>query len=302
MFVPCPHCGFLVALIVRPDGAPQRCPRCEGLVQDEATTVVDEAVSTVEASASSDAVPPGEAALIETTSIEAPTSIDTPTVASETNDDTVLSDESVDIATETPATPSYEDAIATVTVGAAPARPAKRAARPRRKGAPSFARHVVQRAPTRTHWGWYAGIAALTLLFALQLLLAQRHELAADPRWRPLVAGACGVLRCDVPAWHEPAAFTMLQRSVRPQRNAAGVLSVDASFRNDARWPQPWPTLVLSLSDVDGRLVGVRAFDPAEYRGAHRPDDRLLPGQSANVTFQVIEPAPRIVAFTFDFR
>ena len=303
MFVPCPHCGFLVALIVRPDGAPQRCPRCDGLVQDdESATPVDE-TGMVDSTAPADDVVPDEATSIEdATSIEGAAVEGAPTVALETNEDPALSSESADGQTPSPASPTYEDAIAAVTVGATSARPAKRAARPRRKGAPSFARHAVQHATTRTHWGWYAGIAALALLFALQLLLAQRHELAADPRWRPLVSGACGVLRCEVPAWREPAAFTMLQRTVRPQPGSAGVLAVEASFRNDARWPQPWPTLVLSLSDVDGRPVGVRAFAPSEYRGAHRPDDRLLPGQSANVTFQVIEPAPRIVAFTFDFR
>jgi len=301
MFVPCPHCGFLVALIVRPDGAPQRCPRCDGLVQDEAATPDGESGTAENASA--DAIVPDEPALAQHAPSTGVASVDAaPTVASETNEGPTLSDESGDAATPSLQASTYEDAIAAVTVGATSARPAKRAARPRRKGAPSFARHTVQHASTRTHWGWYAGIGVLALLFALQLLLAQRHELAADPRWRPLVSGACGVLRCEVPAWREPAAFTMLQRTVRPQPGSAGVLAVEASFRNDARWPQPWPTLVLSLSDVDGRPVGVRAFDPSEYRGAHRPDDRLLPGQSANVTFQVIEPAPRIVAFTFDFR
>ena len=235
MFVPCPHCGFLVALIVRPDGAPQRCPRCDGLVQDEATAPVDEVGTT--GTTSADAVVPDEAVLIEeASSIEVAAVDAAPTVAVETNEDPTHSFESAQAATQSPASPTYEDAIAAATVGATSARRTKRAARPRRKGAPSFARHTVQHATTRTHWGWYAGIAALALLFALQLLLAQRHELAADPRWRPLVSGACGVLRCEVPAWREPAAFTMLQRTVRPQPGSAGVLAVEASFRNDARW------------------------------------------------------------------
>ena len=30
MFVPCPHCGFPLALIVSKDGAAQNCPRCDG--------------------------------------------------------------------------------------------------------------------------------------------------------------------------------------------------------------------------------------------------------------------------------
>lgn len=295
MFVPCPHCGFLVALIVRPDGAPQRCPRCEQLVEPIGTdtTPVEEPVDA-----------PADEPVHETADASPEAS---PTVTPETSatDEVATTAEATDDATDSEPTsdalPSYEDAIAAVTVGT-PARRSKRAARPRRKGAPSFARHSAPTAPARVHWGWYAGIAGLTLLLALQLLLAQRFELAADPRWRPLVAGACSVLRCEVPAWHEPAAFTMLQRSVRPKAGAAGVLAVEASFRNDAQWPQPWPTLLLNLSDVDGRPVGVRAFTPNEYRRTHSAADRLLPGQSATVTMDVVEPAPRIVAFTFDFR
>ena len=92
----------------------------------------------------------------------------------------------------------------------------------------------------------------------------------------------------------------MLDRNVQPKAGMAGVLTVSASFRNDARWPQPWPTLVLTLSDVDGRQVGQRAFAPAEYR-EHDAADLLVPGQSAAVRLDVIEPAPKIVAFTFDF-
>lgn len=135
----------------------------------------------------------------------------------------------------------------------------------------------------------------------LQLLLAQRAELAAQARWRPVVAAVCGILGCELPPWREPTAFTMLGRNVQPKAGMAGVLTVNASFRNDARWSQPWPTIVLILSDIDGRQVGQRAFAPAEYRDRDSTE-LLMPGQSATVQLDVIEPAPRIVAFTFDFR
>lgn len=283
MFVPCPHCGFLVALIVRPDGAPQRCPRCDGLVQADATPepTSDEPAAT-DATAADDAS-------AQDIADELPVAAVAVDAASAAQPDAVVQ----------PA--SYEDAIASVSATAATPQ-TRRKSRPRRSGAPSFARHAQARAPARISWRWHAGIAALVVLLALQLLLAQRRELAADPRWRPLAAGLCSVLRCELPAWREPGAFTMLQRSVRPKPGESGVLAVEASFRNDARWPQSWPLLVLSLSDVDGRPVGQRAFQPQEYRRAHRVGDELLPGQSATVTFEVIEPAPRIVAFTFDFR
>jgi Protein of unknown function (DUF3426) len=166
--------------------------------------------------------------------------------------------------------------------------------------APSFVRRHAP-APVRSSGGhWWLLVAALSLLLVLQLLLAQREELAANARWRPLISGLCGVLQCHVPAWREPTAFTMLQRSVQPKPGATGVLRVVASFRNDARWPQPWPTVLLTLSDMDGRQVGLRAFKPSEYRNGGA--DRIAPGESSTIQLEVVEPAQQVVAFTFDFR
>ncbi|MFC5571485.1 DUF3426 domain-containing protein [Lysobacter yangpyeongensis] len=174
---------------------------------------------------------------------------------------------------------------------------------PRRRRAahaPSFARRHAPAPVRATHWRSWLVIAALTLLLCVQILLAQRETLAADARWRPLVGGACSLLRCDVPAWREPAAFTMLQRSVQPKAGERGVLRVSASFRNDARWEQPWPTVLLTLSDMDGRQVGSRAFAPSDYLPAGQ-GGRIAPGQSATIQLDVIEPAQQVVAFTFDF-
>lgn len=146
------------------------------------------------------------------------------------------------------------------------------------------------------------GIVVLAVALVLQILLADRARLAADTRWRPVVSGLCGILGCSIPPWREPSAFTMLERDVRAYPATAGVLRVSATFRNDARWPQPWPTLLLTLSDVDGRMVGTRAFLPADYLDAASVAGQLAPGQRASVAFDVREPAPDIVAFTFEFK
>ncbi|HWI24410.1 MAG TPA: DUF3426 domain-containing protein [Lysobacter sp.] len=174
----------------------------------------------------------------------------------------------------------------------------------RRTDAPSFARPQPVIAPTRRNWRWPVAVAALSLLLVLQLLLAQRDLLAADARWRPMVASLCAALRCSLPPWREPAAFTMLGRDVRAHPTAPGALLIHASFRNDARWPQPWPRVLLTLSNVDGRIVGARAFAAKEYLGADAAatQHELAPGQTAAITLAVVEPAPDIVAFSFDFR
>lgn len=168
--------------------------------------------------------------------------------------------------------------------------------------APSFTRAPARAHPSRIGWRSISVVGGLSLLLALQLLLAQRDTLATSPRWRPMIAALCSALRCTLPPWREPAAFAMLSRDVRPHPTAPGTLLVNASFRNNARWPQPWPSLLLTLSDLDGRMVGARSFTVGEYLGAAPAQAELAPGQSAAVSLVVVEPAPNVVAFTFDFR
>ncbi|WP_269792795.1 DUF3426 domain-containing protein [Stenotrophomonas sp. Iso1] len=171
--------------------------------------------------------------------------------------------------------------------------------------APSFsrsARAATAAAHVTPRWQW-ALIAGLALLLGIQILIADRARLAADAGTRPLVSGLCAVFRCSLPAWHEPSAYTMLSRDIRPAPGQPGVLQVHASFRNEARWAQAWPALRLSLSDADGRVIGRRTFQPAEYLGPTAdPQARLEQGQSAQVSFQLHEPAAATVAFSFEFQ
>ncbi|MCW5581297.1 MAG: DUF3426 domain-containing protein [Luteimonas sp.] len=170
--------------------------------------------------------------------------------------------------------------------------------------APSFlpARPRTARATPARRWLLPTAIAALALLLGLQVLLADRARLAADAQWRPLVVSLCKVFGCEVPAWHEPAAFTLLAREVRPHPQAAGALRVDATFRNDARWPQPWPRLLLTLSDIEGRPVAARAFDPADYLAEPAATSTLDSGATAHIRIDVREPAAATVSYSFDFR
>ncbi|MGO1070123.1 DUF3426 domain-containing protein [Lysobacter sp. CA199] len=381
MFVACPHCGYLVALIVANDGPPRACPRCGGALQGKSDDAGDTttapsvsvsvpakvaqtasaprksapAIATSRASelrkagtvASVRPIPHGGAdaadaadaaksgvtaagtatatreharsegpAAIEpsgTTSVKAaPVGIaQTDAAATQTTPThaEAASDTTDQAPNETPALPLPPLTAETAPVARRSRRAAPRNGKPETavsatRRAPSFARQQARTraAAPRLHWSLAALAVALALLLGLQLLLAQRDELAADAGWRPTVAALCGALPCEIPPWREPSALTMLNRNVLPVADRTGVLRVSAGFRNDARWAQPWPTLVLSLEDVDGRKVGQRAFSPKDYRKGYKAGELIAPGQSAAVQFDVLEPAPHVVAFTFDFR
>lgn len=179
------------------------------------------------------------------------------------------------------------------------ATPAPAAARPAAKPLPSFARG---RRGQASGFGWKSGaaIAGLAVLLLLQLLLADRARLAGDARWRPLLANVCGALGCSLPPWREPGAFTVLARDVRPHPSTPGTLRVTATFRNDARWPQPWPRVRLTLSDINGHAVAARDFDARDYLGDAPTQVEVRSGQSASIAMEVVEPAARSVAFDFE--
>ena len=164
---------------------------------------------------------------------------------------------------------------------------------------PSFALRDTPVASRRR--GEVVALVALLLLLAGQLFFGQRAALAAQAQWRPLVTTACEAIRCSLPPWREPAAFVMLARDVIAVQDRPGVLRVQASFRNDARWAQPWPALVLTLSDADNRTLGTRRFEPRDYLGDTPASTLLAPGQATQLAFDIVEPAPNVVAFDFRF-
>ena len=282
MFVNCPHCQSLVAVDTVTGAAPEHCPYCDGAIGDAQVRTEEEATAAQEAgSAAHDAsiadgadVPVGDAGASD--------------------------DEVAHVPEDMPASglPTHgNDAAQSLP-------PASSEARKRRKtGDPSFAtRPAASHAPVHhARWAWpLAGVLLLALL--LQLVLADRASLAASPRWRASMVTLCNALRCDLPPWREAGAFTMLARDVHAHPGIRGALRIRAAFRNDARWPQPWPQLVVTLSDAAGRVTGSRTFTADEYLGAAPTQKLIATGQTAAVAFEIREPAPDTVAFSFDFR
>jgi hypothetical protein len=170
------------------------------------------------------------------------------------------------------------------------------------KTPPEFIRPEPAARRLPQHWWLWLTVPALTLALLLQIAVADRSRLAADRNWRPRIVALCGWLRCNVPAWHEPAALHITSREVRPHPSAPGVLLVTATFRNDAEFAQAWPQLQLSLANLEGDSLGLRRFSPREYLGSEPATARIGPGQSATITLEIVDPGKRAVAFGFEFR
>lgn len=316
MFFSCPHCRDLVATDWETNLPPVMCPRCGGRLRADAPR--EKAAAAVAATGDAPATAgPSFARFLQGTGTASTTEETDAPLAQETTEDetgdavgTAADDESLAsvVADETLAV-ELEESVTTAideipTEDTAKKTPESAEPSPVSEyQGPSFVRQRARPlVPARTaKWQWTA-LVALAALLAVQVLVADRARLAADADWRPAIVSLCAAAGCSVPTWHQPGAFAMLSRDVSPIPETQGGLNVQATFRNDARWPQAWPVLLLSLSDADGRVLGSRAFSPKEYLGATATQTELAPGQSAQIALKLHEPNPDVVAFSFDFR
>jgi len=197
------------------------------------------------------------------------------------------------------------DAGATKEEGHASAEP--QAERPDDEAEPAGIAEPVYVPPRRrrvrhSDWLWATGCAVLALALAAQVAWARRVALVRDPATQAQALRVCARLGCRLPPIRDTAKLELLSRDVRPDPDAAGALAITATFRNNAPYRQPWPIVVVELTDLDNNVVAMRRFRPAEYMpDATRRVAGIAAGTTAAVAFEVADPGKRAVSFHFGF-
>lgn len=146
------------------------------------------------------------------------------------------------------------------------------------------------------------GCVVLALALAVQLAWAGRVELVRNPATRAWAERACRSIPCRLPPIKDTARLELLSRDVRPDPNAVDALTITATMRNDAAFRQPWPVVVVELTDFDNHPVAMRRFRPAEYMpDPARRAAGIAPGATAALAFEVADPGKDAGGFRFGF-
>jgi len=179
--------------------------------------------------------------------------------------------------------------------------------------APRFARDKVRprkqsrSARSRRHaggrrWPWLLACLLLTLLLGAQLAWDKRDELIRHPLAGHWLRSSCALLGCRLPLVAAPRQLRLLASNVQAHPSVAGALMISASVRNDATFAQPYPVVVVTLSDADGKRLAMRRLLPREYLDDATARQRgLPPGGNAVLLLEVEDPGNQAVAFEFDF-
>lgn len=168
-----------------------------------------------------------------------------------------------------------------------------------------FKRMLLARSAGSGRWakaGWGLGIALLCLGLLLQLAYIERERLLKHERIGPYIADWCQrIPRCALPPTRDPGRIQLVSRSIYSHPNIEGVLIVNAVITNSATFSQPYPVLLISMSNIRGQVIAERYFAPEEYLAGTGNSPGMEPGKAVPVTLSVMDPGQDAMAFEMDF-
>lgn len=148
----------------------------------------------------------------------------------------------------------------------------------------------------------------LGALLALALLLFQfiwfeRARLADYPQLHRTYALLCQKVNCDLDSNAALSRIRNHSLHVQPHPRFADALKVSIVLENTAPFAQPWPALELSFTDIKGRDVAQRVFQPAEYLDTNSLSAaRMAPAQPMQIELELVAPGRRGVSYELSLR
>ncbi len=168
------------------------------------------------------------------------------------------------------------------------------------KQPPEFLRNAKRQARWRSP-RVRAGLALLALMLT-GILLSQmamhfRDVLAARwPGTRPWLEAGCQLLGCTLDLPRRIEDLSVESSSLAPASGGASY-RLTMVLRNRGSLPLALPSVDLTLTDVDGRLVSRRALSPAEFGVAPAP---IAPGTETTLQLLLDAEGPRVSGYTVE--
>ncbi len=125
---------------------------------------------------------------------------------------------------------------------------------------------VPHKLPRRRRWVGILTATLLTLALLGQAAYFFRIELAAQlPGLKPLLVQYCSLLGCTVELPQKDDLMSIESSELESDRVQSNLITLHALLHNRATFAQGYPSLELTLTDLQGHAVARRVFRPADY-------------------------------------
>ncbi len=120
--------------------------------------------------------------------------------------------------------------------------------------------------PRQRRWPWIVGTLLALLVLLAQVVYFYRVEIAAQlPGLKPALTGYCGLLKCTIPLPKKADLMSIESSDLESDPLQTNLITLSAILHNRAAHTQAYPSLELSLTDMQDKIVARRTFTAAEY-------------------------------------
>jgi hypothetical protein len=114
---------------------------------------------------------------------------------------------------------------------------------------------------------------------------------------RPFYVMACELLDCVVPPRQNINQIVNLNVVVQQHPTISQALRANVLIRNQADYPQPFPQLKLTFTDLQQQIIAERVFLPSEYQKSELSNLTMMPSQqSIRLMFDFWDPGQAAVS------
>jgi predicted Zn finger-like uncharacterized protein len=140
---------------------------------------------------------------------------------------------------------------------------------------------IVIPAEKPPYWPFKLAAAVLTLILAGQALYHARSELAVSmPSLRPVLEVFSRALGGPLPLPRHVDLVSIETSDLQADTTRGKLLVLNTTLRNKASYGQAYPSLELSLTDIQDTVIARRVFTPQDYLPAKQADPPVFPANS----------------------
>jgi len=141
---------------------------------------------------------------------------------------------------------------------------------------------------------WLIGSLLAILLIATQLLWFKRNQLYWDTSFQPLYSSICQLIDCDIALRSDISKIANRSINITPHATVSDAITINLVLVNEANFQQPFPALNIQFSDLKGRDVAARVFQPSNYLDLEIVDPKsMLSQQPYQISIEVMSPGLR---------
>lgn len=169
----------------------------------------------------------------------------------------------------------------------------------RRHSSPREAEGEPDELPQGSGPGWWLGAFALLALLGWQISVFEGARLAQNERFRPWLELACESLGCELTPYRDTSQIQVIDRALLPAPDDIDGYEFRVIISNQSSLAQAFPSIRLVLSELGGRAIASRTFEPDEYLEPPRAA-KMPVGKPFEIRLQLAKPGSEVGGFTFE--